>query len=329
MISVIVPVYKVEPYLRQCIESIVNQTYRDLEILLIDDGSPDRCREICEEYKEKDERIRVFHNEVNRGLSAARNVGLKKAKGEYIGFVDSDDWIELDMYEVLLKALEANSADIALCDECEKISSSIIAETCCMGRIEAMKALLDGRMRSTVWNKLFRRELFQSVYFPEGRNYEDDFIMHRIIDLCTTITALPDHKYHHNLRSESISKTNTAKNLIDYADAYFDRYRFCLENYLGQFEKEKVLMCTAQGISKVWRWWYGCNNEAKEQYRDRIEEYRKFANSQFPLLGYRSWPSYYRISTMFAHSSSVASFAVLYGINQVFRKMIPRKVNEI
>ena len=101
MISIIVPVYRVEPYLRQCIESILGQTYRDIEVLLIDDGSPDHSREICDEYAEKDGRVRVFHTE-NRGLSAARNLGLQEAKGEYIGFVDSDDWIEPEMYEVLL-----------------------------------------------------------------------------------------------------------------------------------------------------------------------------------------------------------------------------------
>lgn len=102
MISVIVPVYKVAPYLRQCVDSIINQSFDDLEILLIDDGSPDQCGEICDEYAAKDSRVRVFHTE-NKGLSAARNLGLQKATGEYIGFIDSDDWIEPDMYEVLLR----------------------------------------------------------------------------------------------------------------------------------------------------------------------------------------------------------------------------------
>ncbi|MBO7397990.1 MAG: glycosyltransferase family 2 protein, partial [Clostridia bacterium] len=97
MISVIVPVYKTEEYLNQCVESILNQTYKDLEILLIDDGSPDRCGELCDDFAERDNRIRVFHTE-NRGVAAARNFGIREAKGEYIGFVDSDDWIEPDMY---------------------------------------------------------------------------------------------------------------------------------------------------------------------------------------------------------------------------------------
>ena len=104
MITIIVPVFNVEQYLPKCVDSIINQTYSNLEILLIDDGSQDRCGEICDEYAKKDSRIQVFHTK-NRGLSVARNLGLQEAKGEYIGFVDSDDWIEPDMYEVLLSKM--------------------------------------------------------------------------------------------------------------------------------------------------------------------------------------------------------------------------------
>ena len=114
MISVIVPIYKVEPYLRKCVESILNQTYRDLEILLIDDGSPDRCGEICDGFEKKDSRVRVFYTE-NRGVSAARNLGLREAKSDLIGFVDSDDWIEPDMYEALYTVLNDREADLSVC----------------------------------------------------------------------------------------------------------------------------------------------------------------------------------------------------------------------
>lgn len=114
MISIIVPVYQVELFLHRCVDSIRNQTIRDLEILLIDDGSPDRCGEYCDDYARKDDRIRVFHTD-NKGLSAARNLGLREAKGKYIGFVDSDDWIELDIFEVLQTALEDADADVCAC----------------------------------------------------------------------------------------------------------------------------------------------------------------------------------------------------------------------
>lgn len=112
-ISVIIPVYKVEQYLRQCMDSVVNQTYKNLEIILIDDGSPDGCGAICDEYAAKDERIRLVHQE-NKGLSVARNVGMGMATGKWISFVDSDDWCELDMYEKVIASAEENDVDIAM-----------------------------------------------------------------------------------------------------------------------------------------------------------------------------------------------------------------------
>ena len=125
MISVIVPVYNVEPYLRKCLDSIVNQTYRDFEILIIDDGSTDGSGRICDEYAEKDSRIKVFHTE-NRGLSCARNLGLAEAKGEWIGFVDSDDWIEPDMYEVLIRRAEETGADVVECSHYKELDGKTI-----------------------------------------------------------------------------------------------------------------------------------------------------------------------------------------------------------
>lgn len=113
-LSIIVPVYKVEKYIRRCLDSIINQTFTDFELILVDDGSPDTSGEICEGYAKKDERIRVIHQE-NKGLSGARNTGVEVSKGEYIGFVDSDDWIELEMYEKLITAAEKYGADIVKC----------------------------------------------------------------------------------------------------------------------------------------------------------------------------------------------------------------------
>ena len=169
MISVIVPVYNVEPYLRKCLDSIVNQTYRDLEILVIDDGSTDWCGKICDEYAGKDGRIRVFHTE-NRGLSCARNLGLDNARGEWIGFVDSDDWIETDMYEVLLKRAEETEADIVECGVLEehpnrtgKRQEYLVTGT------EAVIMLIHRELSNAVWNKLWKKSCFDKIRFPEGR----------------------------------------------------------------------------------------------------------------------------------------------------------------
>lgn len=164
MISVIVPVYNVELYLRKCIDSILAQTYRDLEILVVDDGSTDGSGKICDEYK-KDERVRVFHTE-NRGLSATRNLGLDKATGEWIGFVDSDDWIEPDMYEVLFRKAEETEADVVECG-CHADYTTTSYEHRAIQRtvsgIDAVKALIRSEIRTQVWNKIWRRHLFTDI----------------------------------------------------------------------------------------------------------------------------------------------------------------------
>ena len=155
-ISIIVPVYRTEKYLRECIDSILNQTYRNLEVLLIDDGSPDKSGEICEAYASKDNRIRVFHT-INKGLSSARNLGLMNAEGEFIGFVDSDDWIEPNMYEALFKAIQKTDSDICMCrlwDETNASSDPHVSEVIFKGN-KSLEALITGDITNHVWNKLY------------------------------------------------------------------------------------------------------------------------------------------------------------------------------
>ena len=168
MISVIVPVYKVESYLRQCIDSILNQTYRNLEILLIDDGSPDKCGEICEEYARLDSRIRIFHTG-NKGLSAARNLGLREAKGEYIGFVDSDDWLESDMYEFLLRRLEETGTNISACGVWKEYLNNSISYSIDNGvyyGVETIRALF--HLSNGMWNKLYKKDCWIDICYPEN-----------------------------------------------------------------------------------------------------------------------------------------------------------------
>ena len=323
MISIIVPVYKVMPYLRQCVDSILNQSYHNVEILLIDDGSPDGCGGICDEYLKKDERIRVFHTE-NRGLSAARNLGLREAKGEYIGFVDSDDWIEPSMFEVLLKILEETHADIRVCDfvrEPDSFAKAFQPIKAVYQGADILNALLEKQINYTVWNKLFRRELFDGLRFPDGKNYEDIALMHRIMYAANRVVVIPVTGYHYRVRPDSITRNFTAKNLIDYADAYLDSYSFLcscrLESFTGK--RPEILRLPAKGIAIVWRWWYGCNEEDKEIYQNRIKDMLIFTQKHFPMFGYRSWPGYLRFSAAFMHSDSRVTFAVLYSLNQLFR----------
>lgn len=186
MISIIIPIYKVEQYLDECVTSIINQTYKDLEIILVDDGSPDYCPQMCDEWAKKDSRIKVVHKE-NGGLSSARNAGLAVANGEYIGFVDSDDYVDWTMYEDLMQVMNQNEKTMV-------VSSPIIRNTDgvftpykvgtydykdgdTMSFSEYMKLFLGMNMDATVWNKLYKREFIQTM-FREGRNNEDYLFMY-------------------------------------------------------------------------------------------------------------------------------------------------------
>lgn len=183
LISIIIPVYKVERYLKRCVDSVVSQSYRNIEIILVDDGSPDNCGKICDEYAKADSRIKVIHKE-NGGQSSARNSGLDLSNGEYIGFVDSDDYIDSEMYETLLKLSLEHNADIVEC-ECRAGKSenfSVYGKNDhtveIYSNLEAIEKFYFGEqingLTSMVWDKLYKRHLFDKVRFYDGYNIRED-----------------------------------------------------------------------------------------------------------------------------------------------------------
>lgn len=228
LITVIVPVYKVEHYLRQCIESVAGQTHSHLEIFLINDGSPDGSAAICEEYAQLDPRVRVIHQQ-NQGLSAARNTGLDAATGVYIAFVDSDDWLEPDMLESLLDGLLWHGADIAGCTPIPEVedgtaiqfpSLSVDASALLLDREEALEELLrDQRLRNFSWSYLYRADLFRGVRFPAGKRFEDVHTTYQLFMKASTIVALPIAKYHYRIRAGSITQAGGLGLLVDRYDA--------------------------------------------------------------------------------------------------------------
>lgn len=185
-LSVIVPVYKVEKYLRKCIESILKQTFTDFELLLIDDGSPDNCPVICDEYAEKDFRVKVFH-QPNGGVSSARNTGLKNATGEWIGFIDSDDYIESKAYQMLIEAAESNACDAAIMDFCyvdeygnvPPGKERIYGEKMLLSRKEAIAMQFDIPLsiRLVMFNKMFKRNILDGLFFDENIHCAEDTLL--------------------------------------------------------------------------------------------------------------------------------------------------------
>ena len=244
MISVIVPVYNTEKFLNRCVDSILNQTYGDLEILLVDDGSTDKSPAICEEYAAVDPRVKVVHRE-NGGLSAARNTGIENATGEYFLFLDSDDEMLPTMAEELLFALEKTDADIAICAfyqiiEGEPRPNIEVAETFdenLVGQIrvyegrEKMEQFLANNLVTVVqWNKLFRRKIFDDIRYPEGKLHEDEFVIHRELDVAGKVAYI-DRKLHLYYRhGESISWNPSAEKVSNVLEAYEGRMDFLEKN---------------------------------------------------------------------------------------------------
>ena len=212
LISIIVPVYNVESYLSKCLESIINQTYKNIEIILIDDGSTDDSGKICDEYAAKDNRINIIHK-TNGGVSDARNSGLEIAQGEYIGFVDSDDYIELDMYETLLNFLLNNNLDVVMCSSYKVKNKNIIK---CKdfkpyifnSKEEIIEDLLINKYKGspiTVWNKLFKRGVLKEVRFIKDKEYEDIYFLLEWIKFTNRFGRIPYHGYYYIIRSGSIT----------------------------------------------------------------------------------------------------------------------------
>lgn len=238
LISVIVPVYKVENYLERCIKSIVGQTYSNIEIILVEDGSPDRCPDICDEWKKKDERIKVIHKE-NGGLSDARNVGIRAATGEYFVFVDSDDWVSRDFIKTLYINVYATSADIC---ECEIIrTSSEVFENgkeeadlnpVCYETKQALGLLIqDTIFHQHVWNKIYKRECLIGIPFEKGKINEDEFWTYQIFGRAKKVSKIPQKLYYYFQREESIMGMGFSLKRLDALEAKRERQRYIDEIY--------------------------------------------------------------------------------------------------
>lgn len=222
LISVIVPVYKVEAYLDKCIQSIVDQTYRNLEIILVDDGSPDRCPEICDEWALKDDRIWVIHQE-NKGLSGARNTGLDCYTGDYLMFVDSDDYIHFDAVRILYEKLAADDSDMAVgnavcVDESGKclrwlytmVEDSVKNQHDIISELASKKAI-----PCVAWGKLYCRKVFEELRFAVAKYAEDVWIQIDVIKKCTRISSVSKILYYYVQRPTSLVHTLTDDKILD------------------------------------------------------------------------------------------------------------------
>lgn len=245
-ISVIVPVYNVENYLEECIDSILGQTYKNLEIILVDDGSTDNCGQICDDYVKKDNRIKVIHKE-NGGLSDARNVGIKNSKGKYITFIDSDDCVNKKYIEVLYNQIITTNSDISICSY-KKFSDYYIEEDFKLNDIEILKRqeiLLKlygekNRINYVVsWGKLYKRRLFDTISFPNGKIHEDEYTTYKLYEECDLVSYTSLQLYYYRVRNDSIMKKKISTKRLDSLQAFDEQ----LEYYRQQKNKDIEIRC--------------------------------------------------------------------------------------
>lgn len=218
-LSVIIPVYKVESTLARSVASVAAQTFERLEIILVDDGSPDSCPALCDEWAERDSRVKVIHK-ANGGLSSARNAGLEAATGEWVTFVDSDDWLEPETYAAVFDQLDCRN--VAEADMAEfpverggRLMKDPIKPGCYSVKGKVGLYWLEHRQwqRCAVWNKVFRRRLFEGLRFPEGQNYEDIYLLPQLMMKMNAVLTLKDGLYHYMPNRESICQSPSADSM--------------------------------------------------------------------------------------------------------------------
>ena len=286
LISVIVPVYKVEKYLRKCVDSIRNQTYENLEIILVDDGSPDSCGSLCEEFAREDERILVIHKE-NGGLSSARNAGIDGAKGDYLGFVDSDDWIEPDAYEKMMAMVLSQGAELVCAgrydvDEqtgertrglCPLRQETITAQEM-IGRI-----FIWDQCDSAAWDKLYSARLFEGIRYPEGAYYEDIPTTYRIAERAGKVCMLNVPVYNYLHRANSITTAPVSEKTFHW-EQHTDRiYPYMLQNHReigkqARYFRVRSLAFSVMSLDQT-------DEKTRNSFRDQMKRSRKKLRSHF------------------------------------------------
>jgi glycosyltransferase involved in cell wall biosynthesis len=278
-VSVIVPVYRSEAYLGSCIDSILRQTLSRLEVILVDDGSPDGCGAICDRYAARDSRVKVIH-QPNGGVAKARNAGLDAATGDWIAWVDSDDFIEPDMFQRMLEAAVESRADVCVCGRFEERPGSTgffgFPRKVLLDQKGAIRALLESRvLDDALYDKLWNRRLFADIRFPEGKTYEDLATVYRLLLKVRRVLCLPEPKYHYRHRKGSIMSDTSLPNRMNHYE--FARQRYA--DLIGQFPEFEALLEERCLAAAVGIWCGYCHNPRplRREYAAQLHEIAAYA----------------------------------------------------
>ena len=285
-VSVIVPVYNVEKYLDRCLNSLIAQSYSNIEIIIVNDGSTDGSKEVCEKYSGIDPRIKLL-SQHNQGLSQARNTAMKHMKGDYIVFVDSDDYVENTYIEDLYNALVKDNADISVCGFYNQFNDKTIesrTESRILNKTEAVRLLVeDIGMPSYVWNKLYKRELWEGILFPVGKKFEDIYVMHKVFLRAQVVSVIDKPLYHYMRRGDSITGISKLTNTEETFSALRSRRNDLIgtEFYhtacLTELQKMRATLCELDNIKET----------DQTQFKDRLnKDIRKLYKEERMYISY-------------------------------------------
>lgn len=291
MISIIIPVYHVEEYLAECLDSVLGQTYRDLEIILVDDGSADACPAICDEYAGKDERIIVIHQQ-NQGLSGARNAGLDVAKGEYVTFLDADDrYTSSEVLEKMHAQMVEQKADI-LFSKYRRINEA--GKPLEEKREQGISRVIDENQFWSLWEKrednslvvvytkLYRRKIWETLRYPVGKIHEDEWVLHDVIRQCDRMVLTDIVSIDYRQRTNSIIHTNFCLKNLFKCGALAERMDYIMEKGLHQFEPQIFAEGTVVLLMGYARLDLRKDREARRYVRTYYNRYKEFARAMLP-----------------------------------------------
>lgn len=287
LVSIIIPVYNVEQYIGKCLDSVINQTYKNIEIIIIDDGSPDESPKICDEYEQNDSRVKVYHNK-NVGISGARNFGVEHSKGEFIIFLDSDDYVSEDCIEHLVDLLKEYGADCAFAqikvvyDDCGVADNQEENIEILSGK-ETRNRLLTGEIRSYVNSKIFSRKCLEGNLFPLGRIYEDEGTLYRICDAAEKVVVSNCVLGFYRMQSNSIThlSSNSSKGLVHQFQNYYEQYEWGKEKKLElqEFLFQKAVYCAVVACNQQAKG-YTLDGNIHDNMKSILKEYSVYSNKK-------------------------------------------------
>lgn len=300
LISIIVPVYKVEKYLEKCVKSILKQTYTNLEIILVDDGSPDKCGQLCDELAKEDDRIKVYHKE-NGGLSDARNYGVERANGEYIGFVDSDDYIHESMYEKLYEAIKKSGTLIVECGLTRVYKNTLRPHYegedyfLILDKQGYLKEYLENRrLYGSAWCKLIHRDLAKKIKFPIGKIYEDAFYTLELLNNVDKYTLISGNYYYYYIRENSITTRPFSSKDMDYIEIMEKICNYTLSNF-PIYREQLLVRLTFAYISIFNQLIVTANYKKKKEYKILRE---KLKDIHFKIITNKKAPKNLKIAVL-------------------------------